>query len=277
MTMVSGRLFPAARLGVLILVAVLVLVPLVTVALGGFKTMGELRTNPFGLPALWDWTNYGGILASAVFWRALANSALLSAATVFLTVSLGLMAAFAFAQIRFLGRSFLFSYFLLGLLFPAATAILPLFVRIRDLGLLDSYWGVILPQTAFGLCMSIVLLWGFFRQLPQELWGAAVIDGCGYGGFLWHVVLPLSRPILATVSVFTLVHSWNAYLLPLTLLNSSQRYPWPLAIMQYANEYSVDWNLVLAFITLTLLPAVGFFLLAQRQIVEGLTSGAVKG
>jgi raffinose/stachyose/melibiose transport system permease protein len=275
--MVTSRLFPAARLGILILVAVLVMIPLVTVALGGFKNMGELRTNPFGLPSVWDFGNHGGILASKVFWRALGNSALLSAATVFLTVTLGLLAAFAFAQMRFVGRSFLFSYFLLGLLFPAATAILPLFVRIRDMGLLDSYWGVILPQTAFGLCMSIVLLWGFFRQLPQELWGAAVIDGCGYRGFLWYIVLPLSRPILSTVAVFTLVHSWNAYLLPLTLLNSNQRYPWPLAIMQYANEYSVDWNLVLAFITLTLIPAVAFFLLAQRQIIAGLTSGAVKG
>jgi raffinose/stachyose/melibiose transport system permease protein len=276
--MVRGQRMAAFyRYLVLIAVALLVLVPLVAVALGGFKTMGDLRTRPFGLPSQWVWSNYGGILAGARFWRSLMNSAILSLSTVVLTLLTASMAAFAFAQIKFFGRRYLFSYFLLGLLFPAATAILPLFIRIRDFGLLDTPWGVVLPQSAFGLGMAVLLLWSFFRQLPPELWGAAVIDGCGHGRFLWHVVLPLSRPILATVSVFSLVHAWNSYLLPLTLLNTPAEYPWTLTVMDYANEYTTDWQLVLAFITLTLIPAVLFFLLAQKQIVAGLTSGAVKG
>ncbi len=269
--------FGMGRLLVLAVVAAAVLVPLLAVAVGGLKTMGELRTSPFGLPATWAWETYGRILAGERFWRALGNSVLLSFCTVLITVTLATMAAFAFAQIRFFGRQFLFGYFLLGLLFPAATAILPLFVRIRDFGLLDTPWGVILPQAAFGLGMAVLLLWGFFRQLPQDLWGAATIDGCGYGQFLWHVVLPLSRPILATVAVFALVHSWNSYLLPLTMLNTPRTYPWTLTIMDFFGEYSTDWPSVLAFITLTLLPAVLFFLVAQRQIIAGLTGGAVKG
>jgi raffinose/stachyose/melibiose transport system permease protein len=262
---------------VLILVACIVLVPLVVVALGGFKSMGELRTNPFGLPPVWRMDAYADILGGRRFWTSLSNSVILSFGTVLLTLAVGALAAFAFAQIRFRGRALLFGYFLLGLLFPAATAILPLFVRVRDLGLLDTPWGVILPQAAFGLGMTILLLWSFFRQLPEDLWGAARIDGCGYFGFLWYMVLPLSRPILATVAVFTLVHSWNSYLLPLTLLNSPGEYPWTLTIMDYAGEFSTEWNKILAFITLTLVPAVVFFLVAQRQIIAGLTSGAVKG
>lgn len=268
---------PLARYLVLLLVAGFVLVPLVTVALGGFKTTGELNANPFGLPSEWNLGNYLSALMGARLWRSLWNSVLLSAGTVFLTLVVATMAAFAFAQIRFLGKQLLFSYFLLGLLFPAATAILPLFIRVRNLGLLDTPWGVILPQASFGLAMAILLLWGFFRQLPEALWDAATIDGCGYAGFLWHVVLPLSRPILATVAVFSLVHSWNSYLLPLTLLNSSRSYPWTLTIMDFAGEYATDWPMTLAFITLTLVPAVIFFLVAQKQIVAGLTSGAVKG
>lgn len=268
---------PLARNLALMLVAGIVLVPLVTVALGGFKTMGELRVNPFGLPDEWYFQNYLDSLFSRRLWLSLGNSVLLSAGTVGLTLVVATMAAFAFAQIRFLGKKLLFSYFLLGLLFPAATAILPLFIRVRNLGLLDTPWGVILPQSAFGLGMAILLLWGFFRQLPEALWDAAVIDGCGYARFLWHVVLPLSRPILATVAVFSLVHSWNSYLLPLTLLNSPGSYPWTLTIMDFAGEYSTDWPAILAFITLTLIPAVIFFLFAQKQIVAGLTSGAVKG
>jgi len=265
------------RILVLSIVAFVVLIPLLTVALGGFKTMGDLRVNPFGLPTIWHLESYAAALGGQRLWLALGNSVLLSGGTMVLTISLAILAAFAFAYIRFVGRQLLFGYFLMGLLFPAATAILPLFIRVRNLGLLDTHWGVILPQAAFGLGMAILLLWGFFRQLPEALWDAAVIDGCGYGRFLWHVVLPLSRPILATSAVFSLVHSWNSYLLPLTLLNSPRTYPWTLAVMDYAGEYSTDWPGVLAFITVTLIPAVLFFLVAQRQIIGGLTSGAVKG
>jgi raffinose/stachyose/melibiose transport system permease protein len=154
---------------------------------------------------------------------------------------------------------------------------MPLFILVRDLGLLDRLIGVVLPQSAFGLALSIVLLRGFFKQLPADLWNAALIDGCSHGRFLWHVVLPLSRPILATVAVIVMMTSWNSYLLPLTLLNSSQSYPWTIAITEFASEYSTAWELTLAFIALTLIPAVLFFLLAQRQLIAGLTGGALKG
>ena len=104
-----------------------------------------------------------------------------------------------------------------------------------------------------------------------------MIDGCGYIGFFRHITLPLSRPILATVGIIAFVHSWNTYLLPLVVLNSDGLYPWPLGIMAYQGEYSTDWNLILAFITLTILPAIIMFFLAQKHIVAGLTAGAVKG
>lgn len=171
----------------------------------------------------------------------------------------------------------LLGYITLGLLFPAATAILPLFIKVRDLGLLDSYFGVALPQAAFGLAMAILLLRRFFRDLPGELLEAAVVDGCSYIGFFRNVILPLSRPILATVGTIAFVQSWNAYLMPLVMLNRDERYPWPLGIMAYQGEYSSEWNLILAYITLTILPTVLLSFLAQKHIVAGLTAGAVKG
>ena len=130
------------------------------------------------------------------------------------------MAAFTFAHIKFFGSSMLLSYLTLGLLFPAATAILPLFIKVRDLGLLDTYFGVVLPQVAFGLAMSILLLRRFFKDLPHELLEAALVDGCSYIKFFRYVTLPLSRPILATVGTIAFVNSWNAYLLPLVMLNT---------------------------------------------------------
>ena len=260
----------------LILVAAVVLIPLVTTALGGFKTLGELRTNPFGLPSEWQFQNYTDILFGDRYWRQMMNSLIIAALTVGLTLALSAMAAFTFAHVKFFGSGALLNYFLVGLMFPAATAILPLFIRVRDLGLLDTYWGVVLPQVAFGLGMSILLFRNYFRNLPGELFDAAFVDGCGYIRFFWYVTLPLARPIIATVGIISFVGSWNSYILPLIMLNSERNYPWPLGIMVYRGEFNTDWQLVLAFITLTILPTVIVFFAAQKHIIAGLTAGAVK-
>jgi raffinose/stachyose/melibiose transport system permease protein len=272
-----GRMPPVLRYVPLIVVASIVLMPMLVTVLGGFKTLGELRVNPFGLPAQWEWQNYWAILAGARYWQLLGNSLIVAALTVVLTLTVSAMAAYVFVQVRFIGSGFLLNYLLLGLMFPAATAILPLFIKIRDLGMLDTYWGIVLPQVAFGLATSLLLFRNYFKQLPGELFEAALIDGCGYFRFFWHVTLPLSRPILATVGVIVFVQSWNAYLLPLVVFNRESLYTWPLGIMAYQGEYSTDWNLVLAFIALTILPAVVIFFAAQKHIVAGLTSGSVKG
>ena len=261
----------------LAVVVVFVATPLVATVLGGFKSLGELRTNPFGLPQVWEWENYGGILMSKRYWQLLGNSLIISTMTVVLTLIAASMAAFVFAQIKFFGSAMLMSYITMGLLFPAATAILPLFIRVRDLGLLDSYFGVVLPQVAFALAMSILLLRRFFKDIPYELLEAARIDGCSYIEFFRYVTLPLSRPILATVGTIVFVNSWNSYLIPLIMLNSDDLYPWPLGIMVYQGEYSSEWHLILAFVTLTILPTIILFLFAQKHIVAGLTAGAVKG
>ncbi|MEZ2126490.1 MULTISPECIES: carbohydrate ABC transporter permease [unclassified Sinorhizobium] len=260
----------------LLIVAGLVVIPLISTALGGFKTMSELRGNPFGLPHEWQWRNYLDILESQRYWLQMGNSLLIAALTVFLTLTFGAMAAFCFAHVKFFGANYLLNYFLIGLMFPAATAILPLYIRIRDLGLLDTYWGVVLPQVAFGLGMSILLFRNYFRNLPSELFDAAFVDGCGYLRFFWHISLPLSRPIIATVGIISFVGSWNSYILPLIMLNSESKYPWPLGIMVYKGEFSTDWQLILAFITLTILPTIIVFFLAQKHIIAGLTAGAVK-
>ena len=260
----------------LIIVAAIVLVPLLATAIGGFKTLGDLRSNAFGLPTQWQWSNYGDILASQRYWLLMGNSLLIAGLTVFLTLLFASMAAFTFAHVKFFGSDFLLNYFLIGLMFPAATAILPLFIRIRDLGLLDTYWGVVLPQVAFGLGMSILLFRNYFKNLPTELFDAAFVDGAGYLRFFWHISLPLSRPIIATVGIISFVGSWNSYILPLIMLNSESKYPWPLGIMVYRGEFSTDWQLILAFITLTILPTIIVFFAAQKHIIAGLTAGAVK-
>jgi raffinose/stachyose/melibiose transport system permease protein len=265
------------KYAILLVVATIVLLPLVTTVLGGFKSLNELRTNAFGWPRTVEFEAYRSILGGKNFWLYLKNSAIITVVSVVLTLALSAMAAFVFAVIDFRGRDKLLTYFTIGLMFPAATAALPLFIKVRDLGLLDSYPGVILPNVAFGLAMSIILLRRFFKELPDELREAAFVDGCGYIQYFWRIMLPLSRPILATVATIQFVHVWNNYIIPLVLLNSEEKYPWTLGIMQFQGEYLAEWNLILAFITLTMIPTVVFFLACQKHIVAGLTSGSVKG
>jgi len=266
-----------ARAAALSMAAAFVIIPLLATVLGGFKTVGELRVSPFGIPSQWHFEYYADILSNPVFWSYLKSSLIVSLSAVFITLLCSSMAAYVFAHIRFVGSKFLLSYLLLGMMFPFATAILPLFIMIRDIGLLDSYLGVILPQAAFSMAFAIVLFKSFFEQLPHELFEAAYVDGCGYIGFFFRFTLPLSTPILATVGTFAFVQSWNNYLLPLVVINNRELFTWPLGMMQFRGEYIVEWNKILAFVSLTIFPAIVFFVAAQKYIVAGLTRGSVKG
>jgi len=265
------------RFGLCLFVALLVLVPLVTAALGGLKTNAELFANPFGLPSTPQWSNYRSVLSEPTFWQELRNSTIVMLLTAIGVLVLSSMPAFVFSRLQFPGRELLFGFFTLGLLFPIAVAILPLYITLRQFHLIDTLWAVVLPQVAFGLPSNIVILRGFFAAVPKELEEAAFIDGVGYVGFFLRILLPLVRPALAAVFVLTLVASWNNFFLPLLVLNSQQNYTLPLGIMQFQGQHSTDWAMVLAFVTLSLVPTIIFYLFAERHIVSGLTAGAVKG
>jgi len=265
-----------------LLCAVMILViavPLYISIMGGFKSMGQLRVSPAGLPNPYDWTQYARMLSGKLgfFWREMTNSLLVGLGTVAVVLVVGTFAGYALARLRFRLNKVLYSYFQLGLLFPLAVAILPLYVQLRTLHLLDTRIGVILPQAAFGLAMMIMLLRGFFKGIPNELEEAAAIDGYGPFGFLFQIVVPLSTPILATVSVLTLVSSWNNFFTPLLVLNSQKRFTLPLGVMDFMGEHAADWNLVLAFLTLAMVPAVVIYIVSQKYIVAGLAAGAIKG
>jgi raffinose/stachyose/melibiose transport system permease protein len=258
-------------------IALLVLIPLAAAAINGFKSNADLMLHPFGIPETWVLANYTSVLQSAAFWNQLWNSTVVMLATAIGVVLLASMAAYVFARIPFRGREWLFNFFTLGLLFPIAVAILPLYITLRQAGLIDTHWGIILPQVAFGLPGTILILRGFFSSLPPELDEAAAMDGCSLIGFFWRILLPLMRPALATVAVLTMVGSWNNFFLPLLVLNSEMLYTLPLGIQQFQGQFGTDWSRVLAFVTLALVPTIGFYLVAERQIVAGLTAGAVKG
>ena len=259
-------------------VATVVLIPLIVVMIGGLRTTGELLIAPFSIPKTLHWENFGNILAgNSPFWTEIVNSLLIAIGTVALLLVTACPAAFVLARISFPGRELIFNLFLFGLLFPLTVAVLPLYVTIRDLGLLDTLWGVILPQAAFALPVTILILRNFFRAIPIELEDAATVDGASKLTFFLRVLLPLARPAISVVSILATVGSWNNFLLPLLVLNDQSEWTLPIGATTYQGQYSTDWPAVLAFITLAMIPALLIYLLAERQIVAGLTAGAVKG
>lgn len=220
--------------------------------------------------------NYIDILSNGVFWRQLGNSLLIAVSSTVIVVGAAAMAAFVFARYAFRGREFLVTLFAIGLMFPFAVAILPLFVLLRGMNLLDNPLGVILPQAAFGLPITIIILRQFFRTIPAEVEEAAVLDGCGSFGFFWRVLLPMARPALATVSVLAIVTSWNNFMLPLVVFSDQSWWTLPVGVQAFQGQYADDTARVLAYVVLSMLPALGFYAVAERQLIGGLT-GSVKG
>jgi raffinose/stachyose/melibiose transport system permease protein len=278
---VRRTLAATAGFVVLLAVAAAILLPIVYAVLGGFKDNGQLAANPVALiPDPWVFENYAEVLwgeNAPTFWGELFNSVLVAIVAVGVTVGCASAAAFVFARMRFRGREAMYTLFVFGLLFPTAVAILPLYILIRQVGLSGSLLGVALPQAAFGLPLSIVILRPFFRAIPMELEDAARMDGCGSFGFFWRVLLPLSRPALATVSVLAIVTTWNAFILPLVVLNNADQWTLPLGVMNFSTTYSSDAARTLAFTVVSLIPALVFYMIAERHIVGGLTAGSVKG
>lgn len=268
----------AVKIGLLIGVSILMMAPVATAILGGIRTNGEFLARPFDLPRQGiQWHQYTEILVDDGFWNSFKNSIMITAGVTVLNVTLASMLAFAFTRIKFVGRGLLFNILSIGLLFPLVIAILPIFIQIRQIGLMDSLWGVILPIVAFGLPGSVVILRGFFLAIPIELEDAAYIDGCSTWGFFRHILIPLARPALAAVAVLQVIVGWNEYFLPLITLSNPKLWPLTLGIMQYQGQYGTDYARVMAYVVILMIPAVGFYLLTERYIVTGLTGGELKG
>jgi raffinose/stachyose/melibiose transport system permease protein len=186
------------------------------------------------------------------------------------------MAALALSQYEFKGREFFYNIFVAGLLFPLTAAAVPVYLELQRLGLLDNQFGVAIPEAAFGLPLTMIILRPFLRAIPGELQDAAMVDGAGRFRFFLQILLPLAKPALITVGLLAFVTSWNQYLLPLLVLQTSSHFTLPLGTYTFQTQYSQNDAGIMAFTAMAMLPALGVFVFAQRYIVAG-AAGAVKG
>ncbi len=261
------------------LAALITLAPIIITVIGGLKSLGQLRLDLFGLPNPPVWSNYTDVLdiRRSAFFLNFFNSSIVMVFTVIIDLFLSCLAGFALSRIKFPGRELIYNFFLLGFLFPLAVAGLPLYIELKNIHLLNNYLGVILPQAAFAMPWHIMMARIFFSQIPLELEEAAILDGCSRWQFFFSIVIPLSLPLLTTMGVLTMVASWNEFFLPLLIFDKETLYTLPMGVMQFSGQYTYELQKVLAFLAISMVPAIIFYIAAQKYIIAGLTGGAVKG
>lgn len=255
----------------------LLLLPLYWAVVSSVTPESRLFSAPSLVPETLVLDHYRALFDTRDFWTPIRNSLVVAGLTTFFSVTLGAACAYALARLQFPGKSVTLALVLAVSMFPQISIVSPLYLMLRELGLLNTYPGLVLPYLTFAMPLTIWLLVGFFRQLPVQLEEAAYMDGAGRLRTLWEVVLPLSAPGLATTAILTFLYSWNEFLFALSFALGPERYTVPVAIALFRGQYQVPWGQILAAAVVATLPVAVIVLVAQRRIVAGLTSGAVKG
>jgi multiple sugar transport system permease protein len=273
----GGRLRRAAtpllHLALLALTAA-TLLPLVWMVSASLMPTGEATAAPHLVPSAVTFAHYRALFTRLHLARAALNSTLLATAVTVISLVINSLAGYAFAKLRFAGRDRLFRFLLGGLVIPAQVAMLPLFLMLRELRLVDSYWGVIIPGMAS--IFGIFLVRQYALAIPQSLLDAARIDGASEFRIYWSIVVPFCTPVLVTLAIFTFMGTWNDFLWPLIVLTGEDRQTLPVALANLAGEHVQDVELMMAGAVLTVLPVVVMFLALQRYYIEGIVSGSVK-
>jgi ABC-type glycerol-3-phosphate transport system permease component len=264
-------------LGAALLIAVCIF-PFVWMALSSVKTLSELYTvPPVWLPEVLSFENYRKVIFESNVPRYFLNSAVISIGATALALCLAIFASYGLARFHFKGKGAYQAAILLGQLLPTAAIIVPLFVTLRVLGLVNTYLGLILVYMIITLPLSVWMLTSYFKAIPVELEEAAIIDGCSRLGVLFRITLPLSAPGIVAIVVYAFVTTWNEFIFALVLAQDYRVKTLPIGIAEFTTEFNTDWGAVMAASLIMTLPIAILFFAMQRLFVGGLTAGAVKG
>lgn len=262
----------------LLIGSVAMLLPLVWLVRSSVMNIGQIFIfPPEWIPKPWQWQNYPDALTAIPFFRYFLNTMIILVPSVFGTVVTSVVSAYSFSRLRWPGRDLIFGILMTTLMLPYAVTLIPTFLLWAKLGLVDTFWPLILPQWFGGGIFFIFLLRQFFRTLPAELDEAAILDGANPLQILWFVVVPLSRPAIITVAIFATLNAWNDFLGPLIYLNSSEKYTLALGLNLFTGLYSSQWHLLMAAATVIVLPVILLFFFAQRYFIEGIALTGSKG
>ncbi|XOK62555.1 carbohydrate ABC transporter permease [Paenibacillus elgii] len=261
----------------LTLYALVTLYPLFWLFVSSFKTNEEFHSKPFSLPEVWQWDNFVRAWEVSAMGTSLVNSTIVTVLSLALTLVLGALAAYVLARFDFKLKPLFMGLFLLGMLIPIHSTLVPLFVLMKKVKLLDTYAALVFPYTAFELPLAIFVVAAYLTAIPKEIEEAALIDGTGYWGIFFRMMLPLSLPALSTIAILGFLRFWNDFAFALVFISKPALKTIPLSLSVFATGYATDYKLTMAAMSIAVLPTIIVYLLFQEQIMKGMTAGAVKG
>lgn len=256
---------------------IVTLYPFLWLVLSAFKTNEDFYVRPFGLPQVWHSENFMKAWDSSRLGTAFGNSLIVALGALVLTLFIAALTSFILARFQFRWKGGVLAFFVVGMLIPIHSTLVPLFILMKQMSLLNTYWALILPYTAFALPTAVFVLTAYLTSVPRDLEEAAFIDGTGLWGLFFRIMLPMSIPALATVTILSFLHSWNDFSFALVFINKTALKTLPLAIANFADGYQTDYGLTLAAMTLSVIPTIALYLAFQEQMMKGMTAGAVKG
>ncbi|WP_208585581.1 carbohydrate ABC transporter permease [Gracilibacillus suaedae] len=251
--------------------------PIFWMIMNSFKTGQEFSFDPFGLPDEWVFTNYVEAWVTANIGSYFFNSLFVGIVALLICILVGAFASYFLSRFQFRGRNMLYGFFVVGLLVPIHATLVPMFILMQKLGFLNTHLALIFPYVAFNLPITIFLLTSFMSSFPKEIEESAIMDGCGPFRIFWSIILPMSRPALATAVILNFINNWNEFSFALVLINDKALSTLPLGLANFAGEYTTNYTAQMAGLTLVLIPTILFYLIMEKQIVNGMTQGAVKG
>lgn len=233
--------------------------------------------NIIGLPKKWLWSNYATALTTGNMGRYFFNSIVVTGSTILFTTLFALMATYALTRLEWKGRKLVNNIFMLGLTVPIHAAILPVFIILRSLKMTNSYQALIIPYVAFALAMAIMVSGSFMVNIPKELEEAACIDGCGVFSIFFRIILPLMKPAISTIGIFTFLSAWNELMFAVIFISDSKYRTLPVGIQTLSGSYTTDWGPIGAALVIATLPTLVVYCFMSKKVQKSLIAGAVKG
>ena len=261
---------------ILILMTFIIAYPIFLMISSSFKSKLEIFTSPLGLPEKLSFENYQIVWEKVNFSDYIWNSIIVSSASVFIVIFVSSLAAFYLSRYSFKWNPIILFFFMIGLMLPMKLAIIPLYLIMRDFGLLDTHYSLIAVYVAGGIPFAVFLFYGFFKTLPKDLEQSARLDGCNDFQVYYKIVLPLMKPSIAIVGIVNLVNVWNDFFYPLIFIKTDELRTIPIGMLTLFGEYDTEWNLLFSGLTISSLPLLVAFIFASRMFIDGLTSGAMK-
>ncbi|MCA1291442.1 carbohydrate ABC transporter permease [Paenibacillus sp. alder61] len=262
----------------LAIVAIIQIYPLIWLMFFSLKDNSEIFSGDVaGFPKKFLWSNYAKALEDGNVLTYFNNSVLVTAASIILVLILSSMTGYAITRMNWKLSNTTMTVILLGMMVPIHAALLPLFMVLKNLHLLNTYWSLIIPYVAFGIPMAVFILGSFFKGIPREMEESAVIDGCGIYKTFFHIILPLIRPAIATVAIFTFLSCWNELMFAVTFINDAHYQTLTVGMMSMVGTYITQWGIIGAGLMITTVPTIAIYLLLNKQVQKSMIAGAVKG